>query len=164
MPAHKKPTEVHRRNGNPGGRPLPEPVVVLPATSEPPKPPESLQSAGVAVWERLWRYAAAWLSPTTDLEVIVRYCQALDEREIYKTTLEKDGYFTEGSKGQTILHPAVKALRELDTQLLRLESVLGLTPADRSKLGLAEVKTASKIEQLLASKKNRRNEDAIESF
>ena len=152
MPTPYIPNEKKRMLGNLGKRPLPEPVVELQGVSAVPTVPESLGEAGTEVLERLWRYASAWLSPTTDLEVIVRYCQALDERKMYREVLERDGYFSTGSKGQPVIHPAQKALREIDAQLLRYENVLGLTPADRSRLGYAEIKKASKLQELLSAK------------
>jgi hypothetical protein len=39
-------------------------------------------------------------------------------------------------------------LRELDSRLISNLSLMGFTPADRSKLGVAEVKAISKMEAL----------------
>jgi hypothetical protein len=41
-----------------------------------------------------------------------------------------------------------KALRDLDRQLVANLSLLGFTPTDRSRLGVAEVKRQSKLEEL----------------
>ena len=41
------------------------------------------------------------------------------------------------------------ALRSLDAQLQTMLSLLGMSPTDRTKLGVAEVKARSKIEDLL---------------
>ena len=41
-----------------------------------------------------------------------------------------------------------KALRDLDERVIRNLSLLGFTPADRSRLGVAEVKAISKMEAL----------------
>jgi hypothetical protein len=41
-----------------------------------------------------------------------------------------------------------KALRELDRQLVANLSLLGFTPTDRTRLGVAEVKRQSKLEEL----------------
>ena len=43
---------------------------------------------------------------------------------------------------------ARKALRDLDRQLIPLLGELGFNPAARARLGLAEVKTQSKLEEL----------------
>src|SRR5690242_19646721 len=63
------PTERKRRTGNPGHRPLPEPVVELAAVAAIPAPPATLGDVGAAVWDRLWTAGQAWLSPTTDLDI-----------------------------------------------------------------------------------------------
>jgi hypothetical protein len=44
------------------------------------------------------------------------------------------------------------ALRELDKAIARNLSLMGFTPTDRMKLGVAEVKTRSKLEELMAKK------------
>jgi len=49
-----------------GGRKLPQPVVVLAASSTVSKPPGSLGDAGREVWGRLWVAGQAWLSVETD--------------------------------------------------------------------------------------------------
>ena len=43
-----------------------------------------------------------------------------------------------------------RGLRSLDAQIERNLSLLGFTPADRSRLGVAEVRAASKLEEVLA--------------
>jgi hypothetical protein len=41
-----------------------------------------------------------------------------------------------------------RGLRELDRQIVSNLSLLGFTPSDRSRLGIAEVKAVSKLEEL----------------
>ena len=41
-----------------------------------------------------------------------------------------------------------KALRDLDTSIIRNLSLLGFTPVDRTRMGVAEVKARSKLEEL----------------
>lgn len=41
-----------------------------------------------------------------------------------------------------------RGLRELDKQIVSNLSLLGFTPSDRSRLGVAEVKAATKLEAL----------------
>jgi hypothetical protein len=48
-----------------------------------------------------------------------------------------------------------RGLRELDRQIISNLSLLGFTPSDRSKLGVAEVKAMSKLEELMARKEQR---------
>ena len=44
------------------------------------------------------------------------------------------------------------ALRQLDKQLVSNLSLLGFTPSDRSRLGLVQVKTRSKLQELIERK------------
>jgi hypothetical protein len=48
-----------------------------------------------------------------------------------------------------------RGLRELDRQIVSNLSLLGFSPADRSRLGVAEVKAASKLEELMLRKAKR---------
>jgi hypothetical protein len=43
-----------------------------------------------------------------------------------------------------------RGLRELDRQIVSNLSLLGFTPSDRSRLGVAEIKARSKVEELRA--------------
>lgn len=54
-----------------------------------------------------------------------------------------------------------RGLRELDKQIVSNLSLLGFTPSDRSRLGVAEVKAKSKLEELMERRANR-GEDGAE--
>jgi P27 family predicted phage terminase small subunit len=152
MPAGRppKPVERKRRAGNPGGRPLPEPVVQLAAVAHLPPAPATLGAAGRSAWDRLWTAGQAWLSPTTDLDVLTRLCEAHDEREAIRDAIADEGYMVTGSMGQRRANPLLSELRALEAQMTKYESLCGFTPADRARLGYAEVKRASKLDELLA--------------
>jgi phage terminase small subunit len=45
-------------------------------------------------------------------------------------------------------------LNTVENDIVKLLSLLGLTPTDRSKLGVAEVKAKGKLEALLEQKRN----------
>jgi hypothetical protein len=45
------------------------------------------------------------------------------------------------------------ALRSIDSQIASMLSALGFTPIDRSRLGIAEVQAQSKIDQLMARRR-----------
>lgn len=147
-----KPVELKRLLGNPGSRPLPEPVLLLPSSVEVPAAPRSLKKAGKERWERLWSVGRAWLSPTTDLDIMVRLCEAHDERALLQREVRKHGRYAKGSQGQTVTHPAVDQLRTIEGLITRWESLCGFTPSDRSRLGLAEVTKMSKLEELRAKR------------
>lgn len=134
-----KPVEVKRMLGNPGKRPLPETsnIVLLPAVNEIPEPNRKLFEFGRELWDRVWTMGHTWLSYSTDLDLLLIVCEQLDERAKLRTKVWNDGRNDER-----------KALRQLEKQIVENLSLLGFTPTDRSRLGIAEVKKLSKLEAL----------------
>lgn len=145
-----KPVEMKRRNGNPGKRPLPEPVLLLPGITEVPEAPSSLRKIGRDAWDRLWSVGQPWLSIRTDWDIMVRLCEAHDERAMLRKEVKKVGRYSTGSQGQLVTHPAVEQLRTIENLITRWESLCGFTPSDRSRLGMAEVARMSKMDELIA--------------
>lgn len=153
----RRPLEQKRKLGNPGKEVLPSPTstaTLTPATDIPPAPAD-LGETGREVWDRLWTAGQAWLSPQTDRDILTRLCQAHDQREEMREELENIGYLVAGSMGQTRINPVVPALRALESQMTTLESLCGFNPSDRGRLGYAEVKRQSKLEELFARRDER---------
>jgi hypothetical protein len=134
-----KPTEVKRKLGNPGGRKLPnqdviqmfEPAVSLPEPSRP------LLKYGREFWDKVWLNGLQWISVNTDSELLLMTCELVDERWNLRVRVMQSNDWRER-----------RALRELDDRIIRNLSLMGFTPADRSRLGVAEVKAISKMEAL----------------
>lgn len=140
-----KPTELKRLTGNPGKRKLPDEgnLVLLPSMYEVPSPPRQLVTrAALDLWERTWSMGQTWLSPSTDIELLLITCEMLDERWNLRIQVIQNNRPEER-----------RGLRELEKQIVNNLSLLGFTPTDRSRLGVAEVKKASKIEELRAKRK-----------
>lgn len=137
-----KPIEEKRRLGNPGGRKLPasSDLVALPAASSTPEPPRPLGQLGRAFWDRTWEIGINWISPQADLELMIMTAEMIDERAVLRNLVFQD---RNGDR------PKLRtALRDIERQIQSNLGQLGLSPADRSRLGLAEVKRASKIAEL----------------
>lgn len=151
MPAHRVPNELKELRGNPGKRPLPTPEGHVPAAdpAQPPALPDTLQpdGAGSKAWWMIWQHATVWVSPATDMGLVVRYCELLDDRERYRSTdwtqVEPDP-----SKRAKLILRAGSDLLKLESTLLAMEAKLGLTPADRSKIGKATVEAASTAQKM----------------
>lgn len=163
--APRKPIEHKRRTGrspgrDAGGRPIPEPLVLLPVMTKVPKEPETLGDVGRAAWQRLWTAGQGWLSATTDIDIMSRLCEAHDEREAMRDQIDSDGYMIPGSKGQLRPHPLLTQLRALETQMTRWESECGFTPSGRSKKGTAEVRPVTKLDQMIARRRATRKGSA----
>ena len=145
MPAGRpsKPVEQKRLLGNPGKRSLPSQgeVQILPAATEIPEPVRPLLKPGLSLWNRVWESGINWISPVTDLELLLMTCEMVDERwNLRIKVMQSDD---------------MQMARRLDN-LARLIvgnlSLLGFSPSDRSRLGVAEVKKQTKIEELIAKR------------
>ena len=134
-----KPIEQKRLTGNPGKRTLPDQkeLVLLPSAYDIPEPSRQLLSAGQELWDRIWGMGQTWISPSTDVDLLLMTCELLDERSQLRAQVMNNNRPDER-----------KALRDLDRQLVANLSLLGFTPTDRSRLGVAEVKRQSKLEEL----------------
>jgi hypothetical protein len=141
MPAGRpaKPTEIKRKLGNPGKRALPDTSVVqyLEQSLVIPDPSRPLLHYGREFWDKVWGSGLSWISVNTDAELLLMTCELVDERWNLRVRVMQSNDWRER-----------RALRELDDRIIRNLSLLGFTPADRSKLGVAEVKAISKMEAL----------------
>ena len=133
-----KPTEVKRRTGNPGGRKLPDTTVVelLPAVDQIPEPARPLSTTGRELWERAWRSGRAWLADT-DSELLLITCEQLDERQMLRVRVLREHDWRERA-----------GLRALDKEIAANLAMLGFSPVDRTRLGVAEVKAQSALEEV----------------
>jgi len=148
MPAGRpsKPIEQKRLLGNPGKRAMPDEnsVVLLQQVEETPEPPRPLLKYGQDLWDRIWGMAATWVSDTSDLELLTMTCEMVDERwNLRVKVMQSD---------DAVMR---RGLRELDRQIVSNLSLLGFTPSDRSRLGVAEVKAKSKLEELMDRRASR---------
>jgi phage terminase small subunit len=55
-------------------------------------------------------------------------------------------------QGYAYANPLVGMLSTIENEIFKLFSVLGLTPADRTRLGIGEVKARSKLDELIAQR------------
>jgi hypothetical protein len=136
-----KPAEVKRRTGNPGKRALPEPSTVValrPADGVPPSPAELLTD-GAALWAKVWTAGAVWIAPSTDMEAVAEVCRLTDDaaiaRERYRATRDPGD---------------LRALTAVSKLLQEALAAIGFNPTARSRLGVAEVKAQTKLEELRA--------------
>ena len=141
MPAGRptKPIEQKRMIGNPGRRPLPESsaLVQLNGVTEIPEPSRPLLKYGREFWDKIWSMGSTWISFNSDSELLLMTCEMIDERWNLRIKVMQND------------EPRLRrGLRELDRQIISNLSLLGFTPSDRSRLGVAEVKAASKLEEL----------------
>ena len=141
-----KPIEQKRLLGNPGKRALPDQsnITLIPMAESTPEPSRPLLKYGKELWDKVWDTGINWISPNTDTELLLMTCEMIDERwnlrvQVMTNNDPKDR----------------RGLRELDKAIVSNLSLLGFSPSDRSRLGLAEVKKMSKLEEIMAKKAQR---------
>ena len=139
MPNPAVPVEKKRQLGNPGKRALPGgDAIVLHAGKV--EAPEDLGPAGSGLWSRVFDEGEIWISPRLDVTLLERVCRALDR----VVTLER--MFESDPSDRKVL----MSINETDKLIMSGLGLLGFTPSDRAKLGLAEVKRQSKLDELMA--------------
>ncbi len=109
-----------------------------------PEPLRRLEESGLQFWNNAFKQGSTWLKET-DLELLQVVCEQLDERDILRVfVLENIEAWHERA-----------ALRVLERDLSDNLKELGFTPTARQKLGIAEVKAQSKLEELMQRKASR---------
>jgi P27 family predicted phage terminase small subunit len=145
-----KPNEQKRRLGNPGQRALPDAdsVTALEPLSD--DIPPSLGPDGAELWEAVTKAGAAWLAPTDSL-VLLMLCELYDRRAEYKKCLTDYGpLILRPGDGHLVANPAAQLLIQTEKQITEIASSLGLTPTDRTRIGLGEVKAKNAFEEMLS--------------
>jgi len=148
----KKPVERQRKAGNPGHRPLPHPVAILPAPEGPPDPPEGLSKSARGLWATIWSDGSAWLGPT-DAILVRLLVEAVQERDELLEQVSATGRTYRTKTGMIRPHPLIAQVREIERAIVAMASLLGFTPTDRARLGIAEVKRVSHLQDLLARRR-----------
>ena len=145
MPNPPKPIEQKRLLGNPGKRAMPssDSTITLFAGSREPLAP--LGEAGQKLWDAVFEEGELWISPRTDVALLQVVCELLDRREVLKQEWLAD----------PTSRPVNMSLLETEKMIQSCLSLLGFTPTDRSRLGVAEVKAKSKLEELMERRANR---------
>jgi len=142
MPNPPKPVELKALQGNPGRRPILENEVVA-VDFGAAVAPHDLGPSGSSLWATVYEAGELWVSSRTDVHLVEQVCRQMDRvAELRELWL------------------ADPADRSLNTTLLETEkavqsglSLLGFTPADRTRLGLVSARAKSKLEEIMAMKR-----------
>ena len=139
MANQPKPAEVRLLQGNPGKRPIRTNDGIAPLEYGYIEPLRPLKEAGMQLWDSIFGAGELWISIKTDTQLVQMVCEQLDRREWLRSHIEQ--------------HPdewhMVKQLNDTEVMIVRNLSLLGFTPADRTRLGLVSAKTKSKLQELL---------------
>jgi hypothetical protein len=141
MPNPGKSAEVKKKLGS---RSPQQPTLEVALVSHVPEPIRRLEESGLQMWNQVWSNKHTWLKHT-DIELLQIVCEQLDERDLLRAFVLDN---IEAWHERAALRALEKDIRDNMTQL-------GFTPQARTKLGVQEVKTQSKLEELMARKEKR---------
>ena len=145
MPNPPKPIEQKRKLGNPGKRALPNEAQTIALPSGYVDPPRPLEFAGQQLWDAAFKHGGTWISSNTDVPLLTLTCEQLDRREELRSAIAENG----------LDRQLIMSINETEKLISSNLGLLGFSPADRTRLGLAEVKTQSKLQELMAKKNER---------
>ena len=147
-----KPLEVKRALGNPGQRKLPDVDKTVSLRSGRVEPHQPLDWAGLLLWNRVFGVGQTWISPQSDVELLLLTCKQLDRQIMLEQQFVErpDDYHVH------------RQLLDLESAIVKNLGLLGLTVDARSKLGLAEIKVESKMEQLRKRQEQREQVIVVE--
>ena len=151
----KRLTGARIRNGL-AASPMPETALALVDMSVVPKMPTNLGLVGQDYWTVLWTGGRRHLSELHDAPLMNRLCRNFDkiyELENWLGTDVTNRWYT-SPNGQVVTHPAVKQIEQMDAQNTAWLSLLGFTPSDRARLGLAEIRVANELDAYRQRKSN----------
>lgn len=138
-----KPAEMERA----GHRQHAEVVEYTPVKAELVVP--DLGERGLTEWEKIWR-AGVWLHPSEDYHLVEMVCHAYDDLEEFREAVREQGLIAKGYAGQVVANPLIKEMRACEATIRKCLSMLGFSPTDRARLGLAELKRQTGLAELQA--------------
>lgn len=144
------PAEVKRLRGTARPDRTPKALTIIERTPQTLEPPDTLQDEGAAEWRHVLTHAS-WIGPS-DLRNLRLMCEALDRRAHLLAELASQGWVLYTDKGYAYQNPAGGALATTEAQITKWLSLLGLSPSDRGRLGVAEVKAQSALERIRANR------------
>jgi len=131
------PDEVKIRNGNPGHRPLRDPVLVAGRIAEGDRirTPRGFTKLERAAWRELTTVlVAGGLLDRADLTLVEIAAQALGRARYARLVIAEEGMFHRNSQG-VVAHWAVAIEKSAMTEYRQLAIQLGIGPAGRTRLG-----------------------------
>ena len=138
----------------PGGREVVKAQYTLTKRDDAPDLPRGLKTRGRREWVKIWD-SAPWLNPDQDYAFVEQIARAYDDIDVYRKRVAQDGLVVTGYAGQVVAHPLVAEIRRCEDTIRKCLSILGISPTDRARLGLAEVKKETALQEFIAlSRKN----------
>lgn len=143
-----RPKAPDARQGHPRTSLAPVTPSATPLAQFKPEAPEHFGDVATEIWDLVWDYGAKVYQPA-DRVIIARYCELQQRRYEMVHALERDGFFSVGSQGQLVQHPAARILSDIESKLVPLEDRLGLSPESRARLNISTAEAETKLSAFL---------------
>ena len=148
MANQPKPAELKILQGNPGQHKIRTNDALAPLEYGYREPIRPLGEHGKVFWDSVFGVGELWISIKTDTQLVQLLAEQIDRRESLRDYVAN--------------HPdewhMTKQLNDVEVLIVKNLSLLGFTPADRTRFGLISTKTKSKLEELMALKAKRQSE------
>lgn len=112
-----------------------------------PKAPVGLKGRGTIEWTNIWT-KVPWLHPEQDYHFVEQIVRSYDDMASFRKQIAQDGLMVKGYAGQITANPLIKEVRACEKTIRDCLSKLGISPTDRVKLGLNEIKREGKLKEL----------------
>jgi P27 family predicted phage terminase small subunit len=147
-PIEKKRLRGARVRNGLAAMPVPEFALATISLTDLPAAPEGLGEYGRAYWTMFWDAGRRHLSEKHDSALVQKLCAAIEQVALIEQWQGSDvtRWFYETANGQLVTHPLIKQKSELNAQITAWLSLLGFTPSDRARLGLAEIRVANELD------------------
>jgi hypothetical protein len=142
MPNPPKPAELAMLQGNPRQHKIRTNDAIAPLEYGYVEPPEDLRESGLELWNKIFGAGELWISIRTDTQLVAQVCRQLDRRD------ELSRRFWDEPESRVVN----MSLLETEKAIVNGLSLLGFTPADRTRLGLVSARTKSKLQELMDMK------------
>lgn len=138
-----KPVELRVIEGNPGKRRLPNSPKFAPLTE---RPPDELSPKAAALWRRLTQELGHTnVLQRTDREQLIMLCDCWDTYQRNMKIVRDHGALivsknNNGERSPLIVNPAWRVARDALREFTQIGARFGLSPSDRARLDMPEVK------------------------
>ncbi len=143
MPNPPKPAELAMLQGNPRQHKIKTNDAIAPMEYGYVEPPSDLRDSGLELWNKIFGAGELWISIRTDTQLVAQVCRQLDRRD------ELSKRFWDEPESRVVN----MSLLETEKAVVSGLSLLGFTPADRTRLGLVSARTKSKLQELMDAKR-----------
>ena len=134
----------------PGGREIVKAAYTIVKREDAPPMPRGLKVRGRKEWTKIWS-SGPWLNPDQDYAWVEMIARAYDDIDTFRARIVDDGLIVTGYAGQTVAHPLITEVRKAEAVIQKCLSILGYSPSDRARLGMAEVKKETALQEYISA-------------